>query len=39
MDQVTQSNTGQTEALTTTANTLAVQAEQLQGLVGQFQQF
>jgi len=36
MDQVTQSNTGQTEALTTTAHTLAVQAEQLQGLVGQF---
>jgi len=36
MDQVTQSNTAQTEALTTTAHTLAVQAEQLQGLVGQF---
>ena len=36
MDQVTQSNAAQTEELTSTAQSLAAQAEELQALVGRF---
>ena len=36
MDQVTQSNAAQTEELTSTAQALAAQAKQLQGLVARF---
>ncbi len=36
MDQVTQANAAQTEELSSTAQALAVQAEQLQALVGRF---
>jgi methyl-accepting chemotaxis protein len=36
MDQVTQSNAAQTEELSSTAQSLATQAEQLQGLVARF---
>jgi methyl-accepting chemotaxis protein len=36
MDQVTQSNSAQTEELSSTAQSLAAQAEQLQALVGRF---
>ena len=37
MDRVTQANAEQTEALSSTAHTLATQAERLQGLVAQFE--
>ena len=36
MDQVTQANAAQTEELSSTAQSLAAQAEQLQALVGRF---